>query len=141
MACIFRPNKCHIDGYITCRALACRQKTGTCLIKCIIQGPVGATFPPGTASISYYVGRYDMLMLTNGERGGKEGMEAYVRDTFFAVVKADGPEQQWEADGDSTVSTRVNTAGVGMVRIFHSFSSVLRWGLQPSKGNILKLAR
>lgn len=74
------------------------------MIKPVIQGPAGVTFHPGTASISYYVGRYDLLVLTKGEKGGKEGMEAYVRDTYFAVVKADGSGQQWEADdADSTV--------------------------------------
>lgn len=91
----------------TCRVLACRQKTDKCLIKPVIHGPVGVTFPPGTASISYYVGRYDQLVLAKGEKGGKEGMEAYVRDTYFAVVKADGADQQWEADSDSTVRTHV----------------------------------
>lgn len=91
----------------SCRVLSYRQERGACLIMPVVQGPAGATFPPGTASISYYVGRYDLLVLTTGEKGGKEGMESYVRDNYFAVTRADGADLPWEADSDSTVRTDV----------------------------------
>eukprot|EP00903_Cladosiphon_okamuranus_P005675 g5638.t1 len=78
-----------------------RQETGTCLITPVLQGPAGATFAHGTASISYYLGRYDLLVLSMGEKGGKGGMESYIRDTYFAVEKADGADQQWKADSAS----------------------------------------
>lgn len=95
---------------ITHAAFSYRQETSTCLIKSIIQGPVGTTFPTGTTSISYYVGRYDLLALEKGEKGGRAGMEAYVSDTYFAVVKVDGSDQQWGADSDCTVRTRIENA-------------------------------
>lgn len=42
-------------------------------------------------------------MLTEGEKGGAGGMESYVRDTYFPVVKGDGSNAKWEADGEFTV--------------------------------------
>ena len=77
-----------------------REKAETCVIEPVIEGPEGATFAPDTASISYFVGRYDVLVLTQGDKGGKDGMEAHVRDSCFPVVKAHGSDQRWEADGD-----------------------------------------
>ena len=88
-------------------SFVCRKNTQTCLIEPVIEGPEGVTFKPGTASISYYVGRYDLLVLTQGEKGGKEGMDAYVRDTCFPVVKGHESGQRWEADGDFEVTTLV----------------------------------
>lgn len=121
--------------------IACRQETGSCLITPVVQGPAGVTFPPGTASISYYVGQYDMLVLTNGEMGGKEGMESYVRDAYFAVVKADGPGQRWEADNEATaVRTQlaIQVEAFAGVRIYfavarnsecHAFSKPVLFGI------------
>lgn len=80
-----------------------------CLIEPVIEGPEGVTFKPGTASISYYVGRYDVLVLTHGEKGGKKGMEAHIRDTCFPVVKAHESDQRWETDGHYEASVFVLT--------------------------------
>lgn len=44
-----------------------------------------------------------MFTLTEGEKGGKEGMESYIRDKYFPVVKADGSNTRWKADGDFAV--------------------------------------
>lgn len=58
-------------------------------------------------------------------------MEAYVRDAYFAVVKADGSDPHWEADSESTVRTHVN---LGRCVWIHSavartvFPGVLRFG-------------
>lgn len=82
-----------------------RGGTGPCLIKRVIQGPRGSTFPAGTASISYFVGRYGLLAMTEGEQGGPKGMERYVRETYFPVVKAHGSKTGWKADGDFAVRT------------------------------------
>ena len=107
----------------------------------VIQGPAGVTFSPGTASISYYVGRYDLLVLAKGEKRGKKGMESYVRDNYFAVTKADGAGQLWgaEADGDSTVRTdekacsgyRYPPLGKNPKSCSSIFPSVFIWVRQP----------
>ena len=99
-------HSCHSyehGGNIHALALFRSEKVETCLVEPVIEGPEGAEFAPGTASTSYYVGRYDVLVLTQGEKGGKDGMEAYVRDTCFPVVKARENDQRWEVDGDFAV--------------------------------------
>lgn len=85
----------------------------------VIEGPTTASFLPGTAFVSYYLGRYDLLVKTEGEKGGKEGMEKYLCGTYFPVmkvdgrkwfptVKDDGPNTRWEEAGDFAV--RISTA-------------------------------
>ena len=84
-------------------SLAYRGESGTCLIDPVIEGPGGVVFAPGTASVRYFVSTYDVLVQTKGEKGGKAGMERCVRETYFPVVKADGPEDRWESGGNFEV--------------------------------------
>lgn len=80
----------------------------------VIKGPTVASFSPGTASVSYYLGRYDLLVKTEGEKGGKAGMEEYLCSTYFPVMKVcgnryfptvrdDGATARWEETGDFEV--------------------------------------
>lgn len=81
------------------KTLVDRGDTATCLIKSVIQGPKGATFPSGTASISYFLGRYATLVLNKGDKGGVDGMDSFVRDNYFPVVeKVEGNSKRWVAD-------------------------------------------
>ncbi|CAM9923873.1 unnamed protein product, partial [Ectocarpus sp. 4 AP-2014] len=92
-----------------------RGETGTCLMTPVIEGPATASFSSGTAFVSYYLGQYDLLVKTEGEKGGKEGMEKYLCGTYFPVtkvggkryfpvVKDDGPTTRWEETGDFKVT-------------------------------------
>ncbi|CAB1118430.1 unnamed protein product [Ectocarpus sp. CCAP 1310/34] len=80
-----------------------RGESGTCLIDPVIEGPSGVTFASGTASIRYFVSTYDVLAQTNGEKGGRTGMQRYIGEMYFPVVKGDGPHDRWEADGNFAV--------------------------------------
>ncbi|CAN0344319.1 unnamed protein product, partial [Ectocarpus sp. 6 AP-2014] len=76
-----------------------RGETCPCLIKPVIQGPHGVKFLPGTASISYFVGRYGTMVLNKGNKGGMAGMDSYVRRNFFPVAeKVEGGSTRWVAD-------------------------------------------
>ncbi|CAN0126199.1 unnamed protein product [Ectocarpus sp. 12 AP-2014] len=83
--------------------LSHREERGTCLIDPVIEGPSGVTFASGTASVRYFVSTYDVLVQTNGEKGGRTGMQRHIGETHFPVVKGDGPHDRWEADGDFAV--------------------------------------
>lgn len=80
-----------------------REESGTCLIDPVVEGPSGVAFASGTASVRYFVSTYDVLVQTNGEKGGRTGMQRYIGETYFPVVKGDGPHDRWEADGDFAV--------------------------------------
>ncbi|CAM9826125.1 unnamed protein product [Ectocarpus fasciculatus] len=85
------------------KELSHREESGTCLIDPVIRGPSGVAFAPGTASVRYFVSTYDLLVQTNGDKGGRTGMQRYIGETYFPVVKGDGPNDRWEADGDFAV--------------------------------------
>ena len=87
---------------------SCRGETGTSLIKPVIQGPKGAKFSPGTASISYFLGRYATMVLNKGDKGGVEGMDSFVRDNYFPVVqKVEGGSERWVADYNFQVRVQI----------------------------------
>ena len=95
----------HLHVCVAPHDLVPRGETGSCLIKPIIQGPKGAAFPRGTASICYFIGRYGTIVLNKGDKGGREGMSSYVRDNYFAVVeKGVGDSSRWVEDSNFKVS-------------------------------------
>eukprot|EP00752_Nemacystus_decipiens_P005826 g5266.t1 len=76
-----------------------RESTGKCLIKPVIEGPSGLAFPPGSASVSFFLGRYATLVLNKGDKGGLEGMDSFVRRNYFPVVEVvEGNSKRWAAE-------------------------------------------
>lgn len=67
--------------------IARREDTDTCLIKPAIQVPSGVAFSLGSASISFFLGRYATLVLNKGGKGGLGGTNNHVRRNYFPVVE------------------------------------------------------
>ena len=86
-----------------CHSYSYREETGTCLIDPVIEGPTGVSFLPGTARVRCFVSTYDLLVQTEGEKGGKEGMERFLGEKYFPVVKDDGPDGHWKPAGNFSV--------------------------------------
>lgn len=80
-----------------------RGETGMCFISHVVEGPTEVCFPPGTAVMSSYVGRLGNFGLPDDKEDSRRDMEDVARHMYVPVVRADGPGQQWEAEGEFTV--------------------------------------
>lgn len=80
-----------------------RAGTAAAIIDHIIEGPTGMAFAAGTASVSFYLGRYSDFFLSSKKENGQREMQKYVRKTYVLVRRGDDPSERWTANGDFVV--------------------------------------